>query len=126
MADCAEIGKRFSHMDDVETTALVPNMKGLEGATAAGIQEAAVFMSASESHNKKNINKSIDETLTQFAELIPEIKQKVLLAKGMVPKSPTQVTEQATEQASEQPSKPEKAAPQIEVKSTSKKPAAAR
>ena len=84
LADCAEIGKRFSHMDDVETTALVPNMKGLEGATAAGIQEAAVFMSASETHNKKNINKSIDETLTQFAELIPEIKRRGMRAQAAI------------------------------------------
>ncbi|MEE8554618.1 MAG: hypothetical protein V3T00_02070, partial [bacterium] len=55
---------------------LVPNLKGLEGADAAGMREIIVFMSASESHNRKNINKDIAETLRQFAELIPEAKRR--------------------------------------------------
>src|SRR4051795_6617218 len=44
---------------DVGFTALCPNAKGLERAKAAGMKEVAVFMSASETHSKKNINKSI-------------------------------------------------------------------
>lgn len=47
-------------------TALVPNMRGLERALAHGLTEVAVFMSASESHNKRNINKTRDETYAAF------------------------------------------------------------
>lgn len=47
-------------------TALVPNMKGLDRALDVGLREVAVFMSASETHNKRNINKTRDETYTAF------------------------------------------------------------
>ena len=45
-------------------SALVPNLKGLERARAAGLSEAAVFISATETHSRKNINKSIAEALS--------------------------------------------------------------
>src|SRR5690625_5520449 len=50
-------------------------MKGLELALEAGIDGASVFMSASETHNKKNINKSIAETYPVLGEVIKEAKQ---------------------------------------------------
>ena len=40
-------------------SALVPNRQGLDAALAAGMKEVAVFLSASETHNKKNVNKTI-------------------------------------------------------------------
>src|SRR6185437_14232166 len=43
---------------DVAYSALVPNARGLERAKAAGMTEIAVFLSASETHNQKNVNKS--------------------------------------------------------------------
>jgi hydroxymethylglutaryl-CoA lyase len=52
-------------------SALCPNERGLERARAAGLREIAVFMSASETHNKKNINKTIAETLAAFERTIP-------------------------------------------------------
>jgi hydroxymethylglutaryl-CoA lyase len=52
-------------------SALCPNERGFERARAAGIREIAVFMSASETHNKKNINKTIAETLSAFERTIP-------------------------------------------------------
>ncbi len=73
LADSGAIGSRFSHLAHTDTSALVPNIKGLEGATAAGMKEVSVFMSASESHNKANINRSIAESLKMFSELIPAI-----------------------------------------------------
>ena len=82
LKDGAEIGAAFSHMDGVETTALVPNLKGLENAHAAGMREINVFMSCSETHNKKNINKDIAETLRQFSELIPEAKRRGIKVLG--------------------------------------------
>jgi hydroxymethylglutaryl-CoA lyase len=48
-------------------TALVPNERGLDRALAHGMREVAVFMSASESHNQRNINKTRAETYDAFA-----------------------------------------------------------
>ena len=50
----------------VRFSALVPNEKGLERALAHGLEEIAVFMSASETHNQRNINKSIVDTWPAF------------------------------------------------------------
>jgi hydroxymethylglutaryl-CoA lyase len=49
----------------------VPNRRGLDTALASGMKEIAVFMSVSETHNKKNVNKTVDETLTAFDEVVP-------------------------------------------------------
>ena len=62
LADAHEVGRKIKRNPEVRYSALVPNMKGLELALETGIDGASVFMSASEAHNKKNINKSIDET----------------------------------------------------------------
>lgn len=48
-------------------TALVPNLRGLDRALAGNLREIAVFMSASEMHNKRNINKTRAETYPKFA-----------------------------------------------------------
>jgi hydroxymethylglutaryl-CoA lyase len=50
-------------------TALVPNLKGFERAKAAGLSEAAVFLSVTESHSKKNINKSVAEAISAAREV---------------------------------------------------------
>src|SRR5688572_974688 len=55
---------------DVRFSALCPNPRGLERAKKTGIQEVAVFLSASETHNKKNVNKTIAETLDAFEQTI--------------------------------------------------------
>lgn len=47
-------------------TALVPNLRGLERAQPAGFSEIAVFMSASETHNLRNINKNHAQTWPAF------------------------------------------------------------
>ena len=55
----------------VTLSALCPNAKGFERAKAAGLREIAVFMSASETHNKKNTNKSVEQSLDTFSEVVP-------------------------------------------------------
>jgi hydroxymethylglutaryl-CoA lyase len=50
-------------------SALTPNVKGYEGARAAGLDEVAIFLAASESHNKKNINATTAEALSRYAEV---------------------------------------------------------
>ena len=63
LADAEELLRLVGRREGVVFSALVPNLKGLERAKDAGLEEAAVFISASEAHSKKNINKSIAEAL---------------------------------------------------------------
>jgi hydroxymethylglutaryl-CoA lyase len=63
LADADELLSRVERTPGVTFSALVPNLKGLERAKAARLSEAAVFVSATESHSRKNINKSIAEAL---------------------------------------------------------------
>jgi hydroxymethylglutaryl-CoA lyase len=63
LADADELLARVERPTGVTFSALVPNLKGLDRAKAAGLKEAAVFASATESHSRKNINKSIAEAM---------------------------------------------------------------
>ncbi|MGM8212306.1 hydroxymethylglutaryl-CoA lyase [Virgibacillus sp. W0430] len=74
LSDAREVGKRIKRNPNVRYSALVPNMKGLEHALEAGIDGASIFMSASDSHNKGNINKSIADTYSILKEVIDEAK----------------------------------------------------
>ncbi|HLL23169.1 MAG TPA: hydroxymethylglutaryl-CoA lyase, partial [Kofleriaceae bacterium] len=71
LADAAEVARGVQRPPGVRMSALVPNRRGLETAIAAGMKEIAVFLSASETHNKKNVNKTITDTLTAFDEVVP-------------------------------------------------------
>lgn len=70
LADGGDVSKRIKRMDGVRYTALVPNKRGLDNALESGMKEVAVFLSSSETHNKKNVNKSIDDTLKAFDDVI--------------------------------------------------------
>ncbi len=65
-------------------SALVPNRTGLARAVECGLREVAVFMSASESHNQKNTNKSIADSLREFEQLIPEARKQGVTVRGYV------------------------------------------
>jgi len=71
LADAADVARRITRRPGVVYSALVPNRQGLDAAIAAGMREVAVFMSASETHNKKNVNKTIAATLEAFRETVP-------------------------------------------------------
>src|SRR5262245_22292252 len=60
LSDADELVKTVRAKDGVSLSALCPNTKGLERAIEAGLQEVAVFLSASETHNMKNTNKTIE------------------------------------------------------------------
>ena len=68
----------------VRFSALCPNARGLERAKKAGIDEIAVFMSASETHNKKNINKTIEATIAAFEETIAPAREAGIRVRGYV------------------------------------------
>ncbi len=71
LADSSEVARGVHRPPGVRMSALVPNRRGLDTALGAGMQEIAVFMSASETHNKKNVNKTIAETLVAFEDVVP-------------------------------------------------------
>ncbi|GAA4243803.1 hydroxymethylglutaryl-CoA lyase [Dactylosporangium darangshiense] len=70
MADAAEVWQRAEKNPAVRYSALVPNTKGAERALAAGFTEIEVVVSASDTHNRRNVNRSTDESLDDIAVLI--------------------------------------------------------
>ncbi|MGJ9460456.1 hydroxymethylglutaryl-CoA lyase [Oceanobacillus sp. CF4.6] len=55
--------------DNVEVVTLIPNIKGAELAMEADVDEVNVVVSISETHNKKNINKTVDQSVKDIAEI---------------------------------------------------------
>ncbi len=66
MAGSAEVMAGIRRKEGVSYPVLVPNMKGLEAALAAGVDEIAIFGAVTESFSNKNINCSIAESLDRF------------------------------------------------------------
>ena len=69
LRDSEEIITRLRRRAGVRYSALVPNPRGLERAVATGISEIALFVSASETHNQKNVGMSIAESLKGFRRI---------------------------------------------------------
>jgi hydroxymethylglutaryl-CoA lyase len=84
LADADDVAENAKAPPGVTFSALCPNAKGLERARAAGMREIAVFVSASETHNKKNVNKSIADTLAAFEETISPARAAGMLVRGYV------------------------------------------
>jgi hydroxymethylglutaryl-CoA lyase len=82
LADHAEVARGVQRPPGVRMSALVPNRRGLDTAIASGMKEIAVFMSASEAHNKKNINKTIAETLAVFDEVVGRAREAGLAVRA--------------------------------------------
>jgi len=84
LADAADVLRGLPDQPGVVYSALVPNLRGLERARETGIKEVAVFMSASESHNRKNINKTIAETFPVLEEVVREARALGMRVRGYV------------------------------------------
>jgi hydroxymethylglutaryl-CoA lyase len=69
MADAAEVFAGITRRSGTRYTALVPNLAGLDRAMNAGVREIAIFAASSETFSRKNINQSIDQSLTGYAEV---------------------------------------------------------
>lgn len=74
LSDAVEVARSLERQPGVHYSALVPNAKGFERAVEAEMKEIAVFLSASETHNRKNINQSIDESIEQYRTVIEQAK----------------------------------------------------
>ncbi len=66
MANSEDVFRHIRRKDGVSYPALVPNMRGLERAVAVGVTEVGIFIAASESFSKRNINCSIAESIERF------------------------------------------------------------
>ena len=84
MADTPEVLAALKRKAGVRYPVLVPNLKGLEGALAAGVEEIAVFGAASESFTRRNINCSIAESLERFKPVCDEARAAGLRVRGYV------------------------------------------
>ena len=84
LADADELAEHAKPPPGVTFSALCPNAKGLERARAVGMKEIAVFLSASETHNKKNVNKTIAETVSAFEETIGPAREAGMRVRGYV------------------------------------------
>jgi hydroxymethylglutaryl-CoA lyase len=84
LADADQLVKAAKLPPGVTVSALVPNAKGFERALAAGMREIAVFMSASETHNRKNTNKSIEQSLHTFEEVVVPARAAGLTVRAYV------------------------------------------
>lgn len=71
LKDASEVASGLAKLSlkGVTTSCLVPNLKGYERFKDSKLDELALFMSATESHSKKNINKSIEEALATLKEV---------------------------------------------------------
>ncbi|MBO0851169.1 MAG: hydroxymethylglutaryl-CoA lyase [Pseudonocardia sp.] len=70
LADAAEVLAGLDRVDGVRYPVLVPNERGLERALDAGVGEVAVFGSATETFARRNLNRTVDESLAMFAPVV--------------------------------------------------------
>jgi hydroxymethylglutaryl-CoA lyase len=84
LADAEALVREVRAPPGVVLSALCPNTKGLERAVEVGLHEVAVFLSASETHNLKNTNKTIRRSLDVFDELVPHALAAKMRVRGYV------------------------------------------
>ena len=70
MADAAEVWGTIDRVEGVRYSALVPNLRGAELALTAGVTELEVVVSASDTHNLKNVNRTTAQSLDEIAQII--------------------------------------------------------
>lgn len=85
LADAADVCRTIleKYGDQINSSALVPNLKGAQSAWEAGIHEVACVISVSPSHNRANINRTHEESiadLSKMLESLPEMTVRVDLA----------------------------------------------
>lgn len=84
LADTEEVFRRIHRASGVRYPALVPNLRGLERAIAAGVREVAVFTAASETFNRRNIHAGIDESIERFQPVVARAREEGIRVRGYV------------------------------------------
>jgi hydroxymethylglutaryl-CoA lyase len=86
LADGADVLRAADIPDDVSVTVLIPNERGLDKALEVRdhFDEVNLFLSASETHNRKNVNRSIEESLTGLERVIERARGESLRCEGVI------------------------------------------
>jgi hydroxymethylglutaryl-CoA lyase len=86
LADAGEVLERIDVPDGVSLSVLVPNERGLDAALEhrSKIDEINVFLSASETHNRKNVNRSIDESLEGLERVLGRAREAGLRCEAVI------------------------------------------
>jgi len=82
LADAEQLFRALKRRGGVRYPVLVPNEKGLERALSVGVEEVAVFASASESYSRKNLNRSRDDAFAAYAPLVRKAKDAGARVRG--------------------------------------------
>ena len=84
MADAAEVWSSIARNPSVRYSALVPNLVGAQKALDAGFTEIEVVVSASDTHNRKNVNRSTEESLDDIARIIDLVHSRKATVQAIV------------------------------------------
>jgi len=86
LADGREVLEQIDVRGDVAVSVLIPNERGLDNALELRdrFQEINVFLSASETHNRKNVNRSIEESLTGLEAVLGRAREAGLRCEGVI------------------------------------------
>jgi isopropylmalate/homocitrate/citramalate synthase len=84
LSDASEVMAGLTRFSTTEYPVLVPNLKGMERALAAGVRSVAVFTAASESFTRHNINATIAESLANFRPVVALAQQEGVPVRGYI------------------------------------------
>jgi hydroxymethylglutaryl-CoA lyase len=86
LADARDVLQEIDPPDDVAISVRIPNERGLDNALELGdrFQEINVFLSASETHNRKNVNRSIEESLSGLETVLARAREHGLRCEGVI------------------------------------------
>lgn len=86
LSDAEEVLASIEQRDGVSFSVLIPNGRGLERALGLRdrFDEANFFLSASETHNRENVNRTIEESLSELEQVIPEARAEGLRCEGVI------------------------------------------
>jgi hydroxymethylglutaryl-CoA lyase len=86
LSDAEEVLTSIDRVDGVAYSVLIPNERGLDRALAHRdrFDEVSVFLSASETHNRENVNRSISESLDGLERVIQRARGEGLRCEGVI------------------------------------------
>ena len=86
LADAPEVLDAYEKLDGVAYSVLIPNERGLDNALGRRdrFDEVNLFLSASETHNQRNVNRSIEQSLTGLEQVIERALSEGLRAEGVI------------------------------------------
>ncbi|MDR9438003.1 MAG: hydroxymethylglutaryl-CoA lyase [Halomonas sp.] len=84
LADAPELVSALRDIPDVHFSALVPNLRGAERALEAGVDSVVLFVSASATHNAKNVNCRIEDSLAAFEQVARRLEGSGIEVRGAI------------------------------------------